>query len=114
MSIIENYKVEKAHTKIYGHIRSIELELIFSNFCVRINPKRSWFASTGINELGRETSYMPFYELFKVFDIDCEDGASFEKLTDKYCRVVFDDNYNIVQLMHITEDNIHVNIEDLR
>ena len=108
--MLENYKIEKAETKIIGHIHEISIRLWFRDCCIIINPKRNWFSNDG--------KRMPFYDLFDCFDIDCEDGASIESLTGKYCRLEFDcenkfDPKNkIVALWHITE-NKKVLIEDL-
>lgn len=45
-------------------------------------------------------------ELFKVFDIDPEDGTSLQEIEGEYCRARFDENGKVVALQHLTKDNI--------
>jgi len=100
----ENAQVKKARTRIIGHTHEIRIELCFDNCVIYINPKRSWFADKG---------KMPFFDLFEVFDIDCEDGADIEDLTGKYCRLLVENYSKVIAIYHIIKDK-YVLVDDLR
>ena len=109
----ENAQVKKARTRIIGHTHEICIELLFDNCVIYINPKRSWFADKGKDILGNAQSTMPFFDLFEVFDIDCEDGANIEDLTGKYCRLLVEDYSTVVSIYHIIKDKC-VLVDDLK
>lgn len=113
-----NAKITKATTEIIGHIHDISIWLYWESDgvggVIKVNPKRSWFADKGLDKLGNKEGVMPFYQLFDVFDIDCEDGANIEDIKGKYCRVLLDDNFNVIALCHIINDNRYVEVGDLQ
>lgn len=100
----ENKQVEKARTRICGHLHSIEIQLCFNDCIICINPKRNWFSKDG--------KTMPFFDLFECFDMDCEDGADIERITGKYCRILFD-GCTPIAIYHIVK-NKFVEIKDLQ
>lgn len=114
MNKTENKQVKRCITKCCGHLHSIEIVLEFDNCTIHINPKRNWFADKGVNKLGHKESTMPFYELFDVFDIDCEDSGYFENFSGKYCRLISDEDDRLLAIQHITKDNIVVLLKDLK
>lgn len=113
MANYRNVQIEKVSTLFIGHIHYIKIELDFGSGVISINPKKSWFVDDGVDKLGNKKTYEPFYKLFQIFDIDCEDGADINNLKGKYCRIVYDDNYRIIGLCHILYDDVWVDIDDL-
>ena len=90
--VIRNMNVVAAGYKYYGHFRKGELTIIFEGggCCCSVKPKDDF----------------NLYNLFKCFDIDCEDGKYVENIVGKYCRVHFDDKGYPIMIQHITKDNI--------
>lgn len=77
-----------------GHYRRAELRIILEgDHCgVEVNPRLS--------------DEFNLYELFKVFDIDPEDGKYLHEIEGKYCRVIFDKDRRVKALQHLTNDYI--------
>ncbi len=84
-------QVEKAGFKYCGHYDFGELVVYFDNCGICLNPTEK-----------------QLYNLFSIFDIECEDGAYFDNITGKYCIVV-DDGNKVIALEHLTK-NIRWNI----
>jgi len=126
---IENYKVVSCRAKCIGHTHEAYIELFFGNFVVKINPRAKWVVQNEIVEKmngfkdmihpdKKDFQFvdgnrrMPFHTLFEVFDIpSIEDGAYFDQITGKYCRVHFEDDRPIA-IQHIT-NSTHVYINEL-
>lgn len=91
---ISNMKVSRAGYFYIGHYRWAELRIILENDSVgvEVNPKLS--------------GECDMYSLFRVFDIDPEDGKYLYEIEGKYCRVLFDENKRVTALQHLTKDNI--------
>ena len=89
---VRNMKVTLAGYNYIGHFRKGELKIILETGGMGcfVNPKDEF----------------NMYELFRVFDIDPEDGKMLESLTGKYCRVHFDEQGYPKALQHLTRDNI--------
>lgn len=54
----------------------------------------------------RPKDIFSLYELFKVFDIDAEDGVMLESIQGKSCRVIFNEEGYPVMLQHIILDDV--------
>lgn len=89
---VRNMKVTLAGYNYIGHFRRGELKIILEagGMGCYVNPKDEF----------------NMFELFRVFDIDPEDGKMLESLTGKYCRVHFDGQGYPKMLQHLTNDNI--------
>lgn len=91
---VRNMRVSNAGYFYIGHYRGGRLSIILEGggLGVGVNPKLS----------------KPFdiYELFKVFDIDPEDGKYLQEIEGRYCRVLFDKDGKVAALQHLIKDNI--------
>lgn len=91
---VRNMMVSHAGYFYIGHYRSAELRIILvgGGLGVAVYPKLS----------------KPFdmYELFKVFDIDLEDGKYLKEIEGKYCRVWFDKDGRVAALQHLIKDDV--------
>lgn len=86
--MIVNDKVESAGYYFIGHYRQGELKITFSNVGMSIKDSQ-------IKDLNK---------LFKIFDIDSENGTYLEEIKGRYCRLEFDEERYLVKVGHITED----------
>lgn len=91
-SEVRNMRVSRAGFNYTGHFRKGELKIILE--------------AGGIGCFVRPKDEFNMYNLFKVFNIDPEDGAMLESLQGYYCRVHFDEKRYPIMLQHITEDHI--------
>ena len=91
---IRNMKVSRAGCFYIGHYRWAELRIILESdgVGVEVNPKFS--------------KQFNMYDLFRVFDIDPEDGKYLQEIEGKYCRVIFDKDRRVAALQHLTKDSI--------
>lgn len=89
---IKNMKVTQAGYKYYGHFRKGEKRIILE--------------SNGLGCSVVLKDEFSMVDLFKVFDIDPEDGVMLESLQGKYCRVHFDEQGMPIILQHLTRDNV--------
>lgn len=91
---VRNMMASHAGYFYIGHYCHAELKIILvgGGFGVEVNLKLS--------------KSFDMYELFKVFDINPEDGKYLQEIEGKYCRVWFDKDRKVAALQHLTKDNI--------
>lgn len=91
---VKNMMVSSAGYFYIGHYRMAQLRIILggSGLGVEVEPKL--------------LKQFDMYDLFRVFDIDPEDGKYLYEIEGKYCRVIFDKYNKVKALQHLTKDNI--------
>ena len=96
---ITNMKVSRAGYFYIGHYRWAELRIILENngIGVEVNPKLS--------------EQFDMFDLFRVFDIDPEDGKYLQEIEGKYCRVIFGEGKRVAALQHLIKDNVIWHVE---
>lgn len=87
-----NAKIILADYYYIGHLNSGSLRLVL--------------AGDGWQVCTIPTDPYGYNDLFRVCDINAEDGVCFSSLTGKYCRVLFDEDDKVAALYHIVNDNI--------
>lgn len=90
-----NMRVERAGYYYIGHYRWAELKIILecSGLAVVVCPRLC-------------SDEFSLFDLFKVFDIDPEDGEYLQAIEGEYCRVIFNEKGKVTALQHLTKDNI--------
>lgn len=87
---IENYQLENAGLYFIGHymMPSIRFDFYNCRFEIKLEDRKR------------------LAELFSIFGVDSENGEWVHKLIGKYCRIHFDDDFNLVAVQHITNNKI--------
>lgn len=97
-TIITNKQVEKAGYYYIGHYNCGYLAIQFDDCEIHIYPSKCKY----------------FFDfLYNIFDIDSENGIWFEQIKGKYCRLEFDENFNLISICHIIRDSRFL-IKDLK
>lgn len=95
MSNVTNEQVKRAGFYYIGHFGAGELRIDFSACRIVIRNQRK------IYDL-----------LYNIFEVDPENGVYFEDIKGKYCRLICDDEFNIIGIQHIIHDYC-IDIEEL-
>lgn len=91
---VRNMMVSNAGYFYIGHYRGGYLRIILVG------------GGLGVEATPNISKPFDMYELFKVFDIDPEDGKYLQEIEGKYCRVLFDKDGKVAALQHLIKDNI--------
>lgn len=93
-----NEQVEEAGYYYIGHFGCGQLQIDCKNCRIVI---------------GFQNQHKIFDLLYKIFDIDSEDGIYLHSIKGKYCRIIIDSNFNVKALQHITKDNNVIFLDEL-
>lgn len=93
-----NEQVKKAGYYYIGHFGSGQLQIDCNNCRIVI---------------GFQNQHKIYDLLYKIFDIDSEDGIYLQSIEGKYCRIIVDSNFNVKALQHIIKDDNVVFLDEL-
>lgn len=86
-----NAKVENFSCYLIGHWGSISFRMILKN---------SYDIIVDIKDIDIVSNI-----LYKIFDIDPENGVMLSDISGKYCRVILTDCNDVIAIQHIIDDD---------